>query len=103
MSTDPLPESNPEKNLPVNPAQVEINLDLEPGTDLEVRLVARTENGKPLASRVVKFRNPASPGKGSTSSIKIDEEEIPVSKNDNFEPSTRSRSGKNRVCFGPAF
>ncbi len=103
MSTDPLPESNPEKNLPVNPAQVEINLDLEPGTDLEVRLVARTENGKPLASRVVKFRNPASPGKGSTSSIKIDEEEIPVSKNDNFEPSTRSPVREKSGLFWAGF
>jgi hypothetical protein len=71
MSTDPQPVSNTENPPLVNPAQVEINLDLEPGTDLEVRLIARTDAGKPLATRVVKFHNPTSPGKGSASSKNI--------------------------------
>jgi 4-amino-4-deoxy-L-arabinose transferase-like glycosyltransferase len=42
----------------VRPASIKIDLELEPGTDLEVQLVARTSEGKPIASRVVKFSLP---------------------------------------------
>ncbi len=40
------------------PAQVRIKLALEPGTDLEVELIAESDTGKPLGTRLVKFKNP---------------------------------------------
>ena len=61
MSAGKAPKANSGKPPVGEPARVEINLDLEPGTDLEVTLIARKETGQPLATRVIKFRNPQNP------------------------------------------
>ena len=46
------------KEVVSRPAQVRIKLALEPGTDLEVELTAESDTGKPLGTRLVKFKNP---------------------------------------------
>ncbi len=69
MSADEKPQAKTGKQPASQPARVEINLDLEPGTDLEVTLIARKETGQTLATRVIKFRNPQKPVEGSGPAI----------------------------------
>ena len=69
MSIDEKPQAKTGKQPASQPARVEINLDLEPGTDLEVTLIARKETGQTLATRVIKFRNPQKPVEGSGPAI----------------------------------
>ena len=69
MSADEKPQAKTGKQPASQPARVEINLDLEPGTDLEVTLIAREETGQTLATRVIKFRNPQKPVEGTGPAI----------------------------------
>ena len=57
----PFAAAFPDQKPSAGPARVEINLDLEPDTDLEVTLTARSDKGQPIATRVVKIRNPNNP------------------------------------------
>jgi hypothetical protein len=73
MSADQGKKDNPGKPPASDPARVEINLELEPGTDLEVTLIARKETGQPLATRVIKFKNPQLAAEATNLPSKIEE------------------------------
>ena len=86
MRKAPLPQPSPDQKLSAGLARVEINLDLDPGTDLEVTLTARSDKGQPIATRVVKFRNPINPAVEPSDLVESTAEDI-------ITPSPRVGSG----------
>lgn len=84
-----MPQPSPDQKPSAGPARVEINLDLEPGTDLEVTLTARSDKGQPIATRVVKFRNPNNPAVEPSDLVESTEENV-------ITPSPKVGSGNTR-------